>query len=112
MKEKLTEQQINLIIGKNIRTARLDAGLIISDLAGKLKVSTWQTAKYEKGINQVCAAKLYRIADILNVPVTDLLPPAKKPKVQEDDKKTLNLISSLEPVHKNAVLKLIRTLQR
>jgi transcriptional regulator with XRE-family HTH domain len=61
------------VVGCNIRLHRLDRGLSQTDLARGLGVSFQQVQKYEKGVNRVGAARLVRIAVVLNVPVARLL---------------------------------------
>lgn len=57
-------------IGRTMRALRLDRGLSQSDLGREAGVTFQQLQKYEKGTNRVSAARLARIADALNVPVT------------------------------------------
>ena len=57
-------------IGRTLRALRLDRGLSQSDLGRAAGVTFQQLQKYEKGTNRVSAARLARIADALNVPVT------------------------------------------
>lgn len=57
-------------IGQTLRALRLDRGLSQSELGRAAGVTFQQLQKYEKGTNRVSAARLARIADALNVPVT------------------------------------------
>ena len=61
------------VVGRNIRLHRLDRGLSQTDLAKGLGVSFQQVQKYEKGVNRVGAARLARIAQVLNVTAAKLL---------------------------------------
>ena len=57
-------------LGKRIRVRRVEMKISQSELGDKLGVSFQQIQKYEKGINRVGAARLERIAAVLDVPVT------------------------------------------
>jgi transcriptional regulator with XRE-family HTH domain len=64
--------KIDKLVGTNIRVHRLAAGLTQEELGDKLGVTFQQVQKYEKGINRVGSGRLYRIAEILEVPVQSL----------------------------------------
>ena len=63
----------DLIIAENVRTARIARNLSQTDLGKPLGITFQQIQKYEKGINRIGAGRLVAIADVLQVPVTDLL---------------------------------------
>jgi transcriptional regulator with XRE-family HTH domain len=58
-------------VGKRVRTFRLRKGLSQGKLGDALGLTFQQVQKYEKGINRIGAGRLQRIAEILNVPLTD-----------------------------------------
>jgi DNA-binding XRE family transcriptional regulator len=68
VKRRATAEDV--AIGERLRALRLDRGLSQSDLGSAAGVTFQQLQKYEKGTNRVAAARLARIADALNVPVT------------------------------------------
>lgn len=61
-------------LGKNIREARLLAGLSQEAVGAALNppVSYQQVQKYEKGLNRISAAALVDIAKVCGVPVVNL----------------------------------------
>lgn len=56
-------------IGRKIRALRLERGLSQSNVAEGIGLTFQQVQKYEKGTNRVSAARLQRIAELLNIPV-------------------------------------------
>ena len=70
--------QIDVEVGLALRCARLARGFSQADLADALGITFQQVQKYERGANRVSASKLYEIARILSVPLSDFfegLPP-------------------------------------
>ena len=63
----------DLIIAENVRTARIARQISQTDLGKPLGITFQQIQKYEKGTNRISAGRLVAIADVLQVPVTDLL---------------------------------------
>jgi transcriptional regulator with XRE-family HTH domain len=63
-------QQIDKVIGRNIRIHRLAKNLSQTELAAQLGVSFQQVQKYENGTNRVGSGRLYNIASILGVHVS------------------------------------------
>ena len=62
-------------VGERIRVLRIAKDLSQTKLAESSGITFQQVQKYEKGINRVSIGRLMRFAEILNVPVTELLPP-------------------------------------
>lgn len=60
---------IDLMVAINIKRRRVDRGLSRLQLAEHLGISLQQMAKYETGSNRVSAARLYAIAQALEVSV-------------------------------------------
>ena len=63
----------DLIIAENVRTARIARHISQTDLGKPLGITFQQVQKYEKGTNRISAGRLVAIADVLQVPVIDLL---------------------------------------
>lgn len=61
---------IDCYIGNKVKLRRLISGLSQEDIGKVLGVSIQQIQKYEKGINRISCANLYRIGKVLNIPVT------------------------------------------
>jgi transcriptional regulator with XRE-family HTH domain len=57
-------------VGRRIRIRRLERQMSQTELAVQLGVTFQQVQKYEKGVNRVGAARLQRIADALEVPIS------------------------------------------
>jgi transcriptional regulator with XRE-family HTH domain len=60
---------IDILIGRNIRIYRLSKQMSQAELGNGLGVTFQQVQKYEKGANRVGGARLFRLAQILDVPV-------------------------------------------
>jgi transcriptional regulator with XRE-family HTH domain len=59
-----------------IRSHRKTLQLSQSDIAKKLGLTFQQVQKYEKGTNRIGAGRLFELADIFNVPISELFPKA------------------------------------
>ena len=57
-------------VGRRIRVRRLERQMSQTELATQLGVTFQQVQKYEKGANRVGAARLQRIAEALDVPIS------------------------------------------
>jgi transcriptional regulator with XRE-family HTH domain len=60
---------VDLLVGRNIRVHRLDRGLSQTELANHIGVTFQQVQKYENGLNRVGSGRLFKIAEVLGVPV-------------------------------------------
>jgi transcriptional regulator with XRE-family HTH domain len=58
-------------VGRRVRAFRLQKGLSQEKLADQLGVTFQQVQKYEKGTNRIAAGRLQRIAEILEIPITE-----------------------------------------
>ena len=56
-------------IAKRVRALRLQRGLSQTELSQALGVTFQQVQKYERGANRISAGRLFRIAEVLEVPV-------------------------------------------
>jgi transcriptional regulator with XRE-family HTH domain len=65
-------------VGQRVRTFRLQKGLSQEKLGDALGLTFQQIQKYEKGTNRIGAGRIQRIAEILDVPVTDFFTPRKR----------------------------------
>lgn len=63
---------IDVEVGQRIRIERLTAGLSQTALADQLGVTFQQVQKYEKGVNRVGIGRLTKIAEVLDLPVSQL----------------------------------------
>jgi len=65
-----TATEADAEIGRKIRLRRVELKISQQELGEKLGISFQQVQKYEKGVNRVHAARLERIADILDIPTS------------------------------------------
>ena len=56
-------------IAKRVRALRLQRGLSQTELSNALGVTFQQVQKYERGANRISAGRLFRIAEVLEVPI-------------------------------------------
>jgi transcriptional regulator with XRE-family HTH domain len=61
---------VDALVGRNIRVHRIDRGLTQTDLAKGIGVTFQQVQKYEQGTNRVGGGRLYKIADVLGLPIS------------------------------------------
>jgi transcriptional regulator with XRE-family HTH domain len=61
--------EIDTIVGRRIRFRRLTLDLSSEEVAAKIGVAHQQLLKYESARNRVSAARLYKLAAVLDVPV-------------------------------------------
>ena len=62
--------EIEQHVGSRIRQRRIMMGLTQQQLADLIGVTYQQAHKYERGINRVSAGRLFKIARVLNAPIT------------------------------------------
>ena len=63
---------IDVEVGARLRVLRRSRGLSQSDLAERLGLTFQQVQKYERGANRISASKLWKVAEVLKVPVGEL----------------------------------------
>jgi transcriptional regulator with XRE-family HTH domain len=61
---------IDVLVGRNIRIHRLNRGLSQTELGRYVGVTFQQVQKYENGTNRVGSGRLFKIAELLGVPVS------------------------------------------
>ena len=67
-------EYVNMTLGQNIARARKENKLSQADLSRKLDMSQTIISQWERGEREASLSMIWRIADVLNVPVTSLLP--------------------------------------
>jgi transcriptional regulator with XRE-family HTH domain len=75
---KRSPMPVDVVVGENIRTARLSAGLSQTELGNACDITFQQIQKYEKGANRVGGSRLMQIAEALKIPAATLLPTSQK----------------------------------
>lgn len=63
---------IDAIVGKNVREARIKAGMSQVELAKAINLTFQQIQKYERGFNRISASRLVELARAMSVPVEGL----------------------------------------
>jgi transcriptional regulator with XRE-family HTH domain len=61
---------VDVLVGRNVRIHRIDKGLTQTDLAKRIGVTFQQVQKYEQGVNRVDGGRLYKIAAVLELPIS------------------------------------------
>ncbi|MDA9163549.1 helix-turn-helix domain-containing protein [Rickettsiaceae bacterium] len=71
MKEKNRSQVQNIdhVVGKNLKKHQTTLNLSQKDIADSLGVSIQQVQKYETCVNRISSGKLYNISKLLNTPI-------------------------------------------
>lgn len=64
------EQAVDSHVGERVRLRRTLMGLSQEKLAERLGLTFQQVQKYERGANRISASKLWRLSEVLEVPVS------------------------------------------
>lgn len=101
-------------IGARMRARRQELGMAQDQLARLIGVTFQQVQKYEKGVNRVSAAALYRICTALELPLAALLPAteaeAQRPESDPSLAEVLRLASRLTPEGRRVMADMARAL--
>ncbi len=89
---------IDKLVGRNIRIQRLAKGLSQTELATQLGVTFQQVQKYEKGVNRIGCGRLFQIASVLSVHITDFFEGSEKSKASSG-RVVRDLISEPQSFH-------------
>lgn len=108
---------VDIHVGERVRTRRLLAGLSQDAFASYLGVTFQQIQKYEKGANRISASRLYRIARVLDAPITYFFERAGDSVMPEEmSREGLELIRAFSMIQdddlRRQLLLLIRALGR
>ncbi|BET28497.1 hypothetical protein wCauATS_06990 [Wolbachia pipientis] len=88
------------VIGQEVRNWRLKGGYTQKDLAEKIGVTYQIVLQYEKGTRQISIEKLYSIAEVLSINITDLIPVSKEKICLKNEKEEiLNLIREYKKIN-------------
>ena len=108
---------IDVEVGARLRVLRKLRGLSQSDLAERLGLTFQQVQKYERGTNRISASKLWKVAEVLQVPVGELFGDHAAPGQAEGvatpvgDADLLRAWSMIDNEHqRRAVLTLMRSM--
>ena len=87
--------RINLQIARDLKRARLLAGLTQKDLANALGVSYQQIQKYESGTSHISAARLVQLTGLMQITCPELKPAAPNTETPDIDEKALKICSRI-----------------
>jgi transcriptional regulator with XRE-family HTH domain len=76
---------IDILVGSRVRSRRVMLGMTQQKLGEYLEITFQQVQKYEKGINRVSASTLYRLGEVLSVPVQYFFSGAETPESTDDE---------------------------
>lgn len=68
----VVENALELAIGRQVRSFRINQGITVADLAKQANLSTGMLSKVENGLTSPSLATLHALGEALNVPVTSL----------------------------------------
>lgn len=90
---RMKPNDIDVLIGTNMRLMRIERGETQEGLAGEMQVTFQQIQKYEAGTNRVSASRLWRLSEIFEVslyaffrPLKPLAPEVTPSTFQESDR--------------------------
>ena len=66
---KKSPNPVDVHVGSRVRLRRMLVGLSQEKLGHSMGLTFQQIQKYEKGVNRIGASRLYKLSQILNVPV-------------------------------------------
>ena len=66
---KRTATRVDAFVGAKVKEQRKSAKWSQSELANKIGVTFQQVQKYERGTNRIGASRLWRLSQVLSVPV-------------------------------------------
>lgn len=69
MTDEKTPNPVDIHVGSRVRLRRLLLGLSQDKLGEELGVTFQQVQKYERGANRIGASRLFRVSQVLGVPV-------------------------------------------
>ncbi|MFC7332958.1 helix-turn-helix domain-containing protein [Rhodocista pekingensis] len=102
------ENVIESHVASRIRLRRGLLGMSQSDLARTLGITFQQVQKYERGSNRVSVGKLYRLAEILDVPLTFFFDGLDLPDLKKPPQTTTGFAEQQSPILSRRELDLLR----
>ncbi|UXX40486.1 WO male-killing family protein Wmk [Wolbachia endosymbiont of Oryzaephilus surinamensis] len=95
------------VIGKEVRNRRLAKGYTQKDLAGKIGVTYQIVLQYEKGTRKISIEKLYAIAKVLSISITDLIPVSnEKIRLEDEEEEILDLVREYKKINDQELRKI------
>ncbi|WP_264735423.1 WO male-killing family protein Wmk [Wolbachia endosymbiont (group A) of Rhinocyllus conicus] len=110
---KYTTVSIRYQIAQKVRSWRLKRGYTQKDLAGKISVTYQIVLQYEKGIRKISIEKLYAIAKVLSISITDLIPVSnEKIRLEDEEEEILNLVRKYKTINDQELRKVFYLLAK
>jgi len=72
VKKERSPNDVDRLVGRNVRRLRTERGLTLVDVAVALKISHQQLQKYETGANRLSAGMISNLSEALSVPIETL----------------------------------------
>ncbi|WP_250295893.1 WO male-killing family protein Wmk [Wolbachia endosymbiont of Oedothorax gibbosus] len=98
-------------VGQKVRSCRLAKRYTQKDLAKKIGTTRQVVLQYEKGTRRISIEKLYAIAEVLSVSVTDLIPLSNE-KICLKDEEILNLVRKYKKINDQELRKVFYLLAK
>lgn len=118
----LTDNQVDEIVGKNLRQARRAAGINQQQLADALGLTFQQVQKYERGANRMSASMMLKAAEKCQISVSALYTGIDTPAIEfkiaqaeallrTEDVQLAEKINGLPIPQRNAIIGIIEALK-
>ena len=97
----IDKEELKMFVGKRIREIRIKKKIKQKELADKVGVRNNTISQYEHGINAPGQDILFKIANVLEVKVEDLLPPTPTNKSTNEFEQAMQMAKdfNLEDMH-------------
>ncbi|MEZ5692015.1 MAG: helix-turn-helix domain-containing protein [Rickettsiales bacterium] len=107
----MTDSNINILIGRNLRLRRIELGLSQEAVAREIGISFQQVQKYEKGSNVININRLMDFAEVLRTDIDYILKQSKTGKSDKhnDSYDNPNITSEREILEMIKVFKQIKS---
>ncbi|WP_353279025.1 helix-turn-helix domain-containing protein [Wolbachia endosymbiont (group B) of Longitarsus flavicornis] len=101
------------VIGQEVRNRRLAKGYTQKDLAKKIGTTYQVILQYEKGTRKISIEKLYAIAKVLSISITDLIPVSnEKIRLEDEEEEILNLVRKYKTINDQELRKVFYLLAK
>lgn len=84
-------------VGRRVRVRRVLLGMSQLELAAAIGVSFQQVQKYECGVNRIGASRLFRLSEVLRVPIGYFFEDGPEPSGGQGEKDRVSTAASSDP---------------
>ena len=99
MLTRAERNDIDKIVGWNLRTERMARKMSQQKLACAIGLTFQQIQKYERGSNRISASRMYEISEVLGIQIQELFRDIKKTEKCAEGKINLATIRTAEALH-------------